>query len=222
MWYHCKIFFAKHPGDHFMNRLSKHCEVVGFFRAFNVSELTMFFSMSHLFLWSWKGNLCTFSEDHVIGMPRRDEDHFFFLFFFLLSSMLLFAERISTENPSPLWSGRTRTRIHHEQSIWGLPHWQFTATPHTTGCPNYSNQILNTEQKNPTILLCVQNVPFNTNLCKAAVNPLLLSCFSDSTSDSKGETRYFLIFPAAAKQYRANSLVHCCTQSLRRLVLVAI
>lgn len=65
-----------------MNRLSKHCEVVGFFRAFNVSELTMFFSMSHLFLWSWKGNLCTFTEDHVIGMPRRDEEHFFFLFFF--------------------------------------------------------------------------------------------------------------------------------------------
>lgn len=65
-----------------MNRLSKHCEVVGFFRAFNVSELTVFFSMSHLFLWSWKGNLCTFSKDHVIGMPRRDQEHFFFSFFF--------------------------------------------------------------------------------------------------------------------------------------------
>lgn len=31
--------------------------------------------------------------------------------------MLLFAERISTENPNPLWSGRTRTSIHHEQSV---------------------------------------------------------------------------------------------------------
>lgn len=177
--------------------------------------------MSHLFLWSWKGKLCTFSEDHVIGMPRRDEEHFFFSFF--LTVMLLFAERISTENPNPLWSGRTRTSIHHEQSVGGLPHWRLTATPQVTAdWPNHSNQMLGTEKKNPTILLCVPNVPFNTNLCKAAVNPLLLSCFSDLTSFLKGETRYFLIFPAAAKQYRANSLVHCCTQSWRHLVLVAI
>lgn len=77
----------------------------------------------------------------------------------LVPSMLLFAERINRQNPSPPWSGRTRTGIHHKRSSErDLPHWQLTAPTHVTAvCHNHFNQKL----KSITYFLYISVLPEN-------------------------------------------------------------
>lgn len=122
-----------------------------------------------------EGNLCTFSKDHVARMPRCCGGHIFLSFFPPLSSMLLFAERISTENPSPLWSGRTRTSIDHERSIAGLPHWCLTTTPNiTAGCPSSHTQGKKTPFKNIVCSKCSVKHKSTQTCCKSSSVELFL------------------------------------------------